>query len=426
MSSVELAQPSGRAGSLWTAIRRDVGLLAAGNVVVLALQLAFRAVLVVALLPVDYGRLSLVLAVYNTIWIVGASGVPSVLAREVALIAPGDDRPVLRAALIAALAPVAVSAVAAAVVSGLLLESPSSALLAGVGLAGLIYSLLAMGILRGRGRVAFSATVMPVTAAGELLPLLAMLAVGVTITPADAFASFCAGNVVGLAWGAGLVRRTMPGRSAGAPVRRFVAARELLGTSAWLAAATLSVAALPLLMRSAAALDSYAAVAVVDIAILALALPQRLGTVVLFAVVPHAARGARRGERPPSISWREHLIVIPFLLLAVFVWTAPASLGLARLSGHAAYASAGAYVALALVAGPARILYGLAEGILIALGHGRFLAAASFSASALAAPAMFAAAAAGSTILAFAVFVVALWSIYLLAWGRLVRAVASS
>jgi len=110
----------------------------------------------------------------------------------------------------------------------------------------------------------------------------------------------------------------------------------------------------------------------------------------------------------------------------VFVWTAPASLGLARLSGHAAYASAGAYVALALVAGPARILYGLAEGILIALGHGRFLAAASFSASALAAPAMFAAAAAGSTILAFAVFVVALWSIYLLAWGRLVRAVASS
>src|SRR5262249_19274902 len=76
------------------------------------------------------------------------------------------------------------------------------------------------------------------------------------------------------------------------------------------------------------------------------------------------------------------------------------------------YEQSADYLALALLAGPARILYGLVEGALVAHGEGRFLAFNVLSISAIASVAMLAAAALGSVAVAFVIFVAAFWVIY--------------
>jgi O-antigen/teichoic acid export membrane protein len=412
---------------MWSSIRRDVAMFAAGNAGVLASQLIFRSILVVALTPVDYGRLSLVLSIYNTAWIVGASGVPSAVARHIALISPADDRAVLRAALRAALAPVCVAAVAVAIAAALVLHSLAAGALAAAGLGSLVYGLLMMGVLRGRGRSGLAALVMPVTALGELLPLVLLVALGVTVSMTGAFAVFCLGNVIGLAVAALLVRRSFPPRApSGSTALAAPSPRQLLGFSMWLAAATLSVASLPLVLRSAAALDSYSTVALVDVALLLLALPQRLGTVILFAIVPHAARAIRRGERTLAVSRREHLLVIPFALAAIVLLVTPLARTLFDFTHRSAYAGSGTYLALALLAGPARIFYGSVEGVLIAHGDGRFLAAATASVALVGSIAVLGAVAVlHSVTLAFVVFVAALWAIYLVGLARTRRLAAS-
>jgi O-antigen/teichoic acid export membrane protein len=424
MSTLELAaEPVGAGAS--TGLRRDIAMLAAGNAGVLLAQLGFRAILIGSLTPADYGRLSLVLAVYNTIWIIGASGVPSSVARQIALIAPADDTAIVRSAVRAAAVPAALAAVAIGVGAWLILGTPLAGFMAAGGLVSLIYALLAMGVLRGRGRVGLSAVVMPITGLAEVFPLAMIVAAGVPITLVDAFAVFCAGNVVGVVVGFSLLARTtVRARGADSPAPA-PPARELLGFAVLLGAATLGVATLPMAMRSAAALDSYSTAAIVDIAILLLALPQRLGTVVLFAIVPHAARSLKRGERPVQVSSRAHLIVVPFALGSVLLLATPLARWLFDAAGRPAYAGAGPYLALALLAGPARVLYGVVEGVLIARGEGRFLAVTALSTTVAAAAAMFAAAALGEPLVAFAFYVGACWAIYLRARTRAAQLAAS-
>ena len=117
-------------------------------------QLGFRGILIAALLPGQYGRLALLFAVYNTLWIVGASGLPNAVARCLAINPPGCDSAIVAAALRAAAGPVLIAALALAIVADLLLHSPLALVLAPLGLISLVYSLLAMGVLRGRGRSA--------------------------------------------------------------------------------------------------------------------------------------------------------------------------------------------------------------------------------------------------------------------------------
>jgi O-antigen/teichoic acid export membrane protein len=89
------------------------------------------------------------------------------------------------------------------------------------------------------------------------------------------------------------------------------------------------------------------------------------------------------------------------------------------------YARGSGYLALALVAGPVRILYGIVEGLLIAHGDGRFLAVTALSITAAASGMIFAATALGSTFAAFALFVLAYWAIYLCSHARMRRLNAS-
>ena len=84
--------------SIWRRIRGDALLFGGGNLGIMAAQLGFRAILIATLVPAEYGRLTLILTLYNTIWIIGASGVPSSVARYIALISPAPDSSIIRSA----------------------------------------------------------------------------------------------------------------------------------------------------------------------------------------------------------------------------------------------------------------------------------------------------------------------------------------
>jgi O-antigen/teichoic acid export membrane protein len=403
--------------SFWQRIRRDVAIFAAGNIGVVAAQLVFRSILIAALVPVGYGRLSLVLGVYNTIWIIGASGLPSGVARYIAAIAPADDRQIINSAIRASLLPITIAGILVATVSGYLLRAPLACIFAAVGLVSLVYSLLAMGILRGRGRMGQAASILPLAALGEVVPLALLWGSGFPITPLLAFSVFCFGNVVGLAAGMAFTWKTTPPRiSADKLVKHYApGSRELLGFSMWLGAATIGVAILPLVIRSAAALDSYTTVAIIDVSIVLLSIPQRIGTVILLAVVPHATRALHRERAILTISIRENVMtMVPFLILAIIVAFTPLIGWIFDLLGRPIYAKSADYLALALLAGPARILYGVVEGILIAHGQGKLLARNALSVTAVASAMIVTATVLGNTILAFAVFAFSFWAIYLL------------
>ncbi len=407
------------APSIWRRVRRDAVLLGGGSVAIVVAQLGFRSILVILLVPAAYGRLSLILSLYNTVFLIGASGLPNSVARFISISNPSEDAGIVRTAIRAGAWPTAVAAAAIAIAAGVLLGTPVASLFAAIGLASMVYSLVTAGILRGRGRVGAAASIQPIAAVGEVAPLAVLWLSGVGVTPLSAFGVFCAGNVLGLLAGTLCTIRTRPYAKPEDSVAAVPTVRELLGFSMWLGVATIGVAVMPLVMRFAAALDSYSVVAVVDVALVLLSVPQRIGTVIVQAVIPHATRALGNSEESLTISRREHLfMVVPFLAVAAIVAFTPVVGSVFSLLGRPGYATGANYLALALLAGPARILYGLVQGILVAHGEGRFLARVSLSITVVSTAAIFAAAALGSTLVAFAFFVIACWAVYLQTLAR--------
>lgn len=383
-------------------------------------QLCFRSILVIALAPAVYGRLSLILSVYNTVFIIGASGLPNSVARYIAVSNRAQDSAIIRSAVWAGAWPTAIAAVIVATVSAVLLRSPLAFLFAAIGLSSLVYSLLATGILRGRGRMALAASILVIAAIGEVAPLAVLWLSGLGVTPLSAFGVFCLGNLIGLIAGIVCTVRTSPRAAETSPsaegglLSSVPSSRELLGFSLWLGAATVAVAIMPLIMRSIAVIDSYAVVAVVDVTLVLLSIPQRLGVVIVQAVIPHATRALRTGNVDLTISRREHLVlIVPFALTAAFIAFTPTIGWVFTLLGRPGYAKSAPYLALALLAGPPRILYGLVQGVLVAHGEGRFLARNAWTITTAATVTMLAAALLGSILIAFVVFVVACWAIYI-------------
>lgn len=405
---------------IWRRIRRDVVLLGAGNLTVLLAQLGFRGILITELAPAAYGRLALIFAVYNTVWIVGASGLPNAVARYLAISPPEADAAIVRSAARAAVLPTAVAAVVVGCVASVVLASSSALLIGPIGLAALVCSLLTMGILRGRGRIGAAAVVMPVSAACEMLGLLLLWRL-VAVNSSSAFAVFCLGNVAGLLAGVVLIRRTAPSVKRGnAPAGQVPSPLELLRFAVWVGAATIGIALLPLVMRAAASADSYTVVALVDVALVLFAVPQRIGTVIVLAVVPHASRAIGDSSVRLTLSLREHLTVVaPFVVAAIAVAFTPLVETLFGALGRPVYSKSAAYLALALLAGPARILYGVVEGVLVAQGDGRFLALSALTVAAVASGLIFALAATNQMVLAFAVFAFASWLSYLAGLTRM-------
>jgi len=414
--------------SIWRRIRRDVFLLGAGSMGTVVAQLVFRSILVAVLVPAGYGRLSLVLSIYNTVWIIGASGLPNGVARYIAIIAPGDDSSIVRSAFRAAAWPAIIAAVLVAAASDFILNSHLAFLYGAIGLSCLVYAFIITGILRGRGRLGSATSIMPIGGVGEVALIIILLVSGLGVTPVSAFGVFCLGNFIGLVAGIFLMMRTAPcrvsnaGPSTGNALITVPSTRQLLGFSMWLGAATVGIFMLPLVVRLAAALNSYTVVATVDVALLLLSIPLRMGSVIVGAVIPHATRALHKGEKSITISHREQLIVIvPFVLSALVVAVTPIVGLLFDSLGRPQYAKSAVYLALALLAGPARVLYGLVEGVLVGHGESRFLALNSLSITAVASGAILLAAALGNMVVAFALFVVACWAVYFFGLKRINR-----
>lgn len=414
--------------SIWRGLQRDVIVLGAGNIAVVLAQLIFRSILIASLVPVDYGRLSLILSIYNTVWIIGASGLPNSVARYIAIGTPDDDSAIIRSAILAGAGPIIVASAIVATISGILLNAPLAYIFGAIGLSSLVYSLLTMGILRGRGRMISAASVLPIAAIGEVVPLAILWRSGIGVTSLSAFGVFCLGNVVGLVAGIFFTVRTTPHRAPQARppeengLNSVPSPRQLLGFSMWLAIATAGIAILPLVIRLAATFDSYTLVAIIDVALVLFAIPQRVGTIIVFAVIPHASRALSKGETHMTISRREHIfMIIPFVFASAIVAFTPIVGSLFDALGKPEYAASAKYLALVLLAGPARILYGLVEGILIAHGEGRFLALTSLSITVIASIVIILTALLGSILGAFVVFVAAFWVIYLVGFVRMVH-----
>ncbi len=415
--------------TIWRRVRRDLVLLGAGSVGIVVAQLAFRSILIVALVPASYGRLSLILSIYNTVMIVGASGLPNGTARYLAASDPADDPAIVRSAVRAGIWPTVLTAVTVGAVSGVLLKSPLAFLFAAVGFSSLVYSLLTTGILRGRGKVTAAASIIPIAAFSEAGLLAALWFSHGGVTPISAFGLFCLGNAFGLVAGIICTVRTNPLRTAIAALPAKVipasvpSSRQLLGFSMWISAATIGVTVMPLVMRFAAALDSYSIVAMVDVALVLLSIPQRVGTVIVSAVVPHATRALGTHDKVDLlISRREHLVmIVPFVALAAAVAFSPLVRWTFDLLGRPGYAKAAPFLALALLAGPARILYGLVQGVLIARNEARFLAINALSIAVVASGMIFVTTALGKTTVAFAVFAIACWAVYLNGLARIYR-----
>jgi O-antigen/teichoic acid export membrane protein len=411
-----------KAGGLWQLIRRDAFLLTLSNLIIVAVQIGFRGILLADLSPSSYGRLSLVLSIYNSAWIIGSSGLPNSVARFIAIAGKGDDTPIVVAALRAAAVPLLLAAVGTGVVSGAVLHSPAAAIFGAIGVTGLLLSLVAMGILRGRHRTGLAALILPIAASVELASVLALPALSGGLTEELAFTAFTLGNIAGCGAGIFLVMRTNT-RTA-RPRHQPPSAKSLLGFSLWVALATGAVSILPLAVRLAASLDSYATVALADVALVLFSVPQRLGSIIVLAVTPHASKqlAGGRGRVRLDLSARDHLVVFaPFALMAAIVWATPLMDQVFATLGKPEYAGSAPYLALALLAAGPRILYGMAEGLLVAHGAGRFLATSAAGVAGVATLLAFASVALGSPIGAFWVFAAASWATYGLAL-RKVRA----
>ncbi len=195
----------------------------------------------------------------------------------------------------------------------------------------------------------------------------------------------------------------------------------------WLGVATIAVAALPLTLRFAAAIDSYTIVAVVDVALVLFNIPTRMGAIIVAAVIPHATRAVDKGDTGLKISLREHVLVVaPFVCTALIVAFTPIIGWIFGLVGKPTYDKSADYLALVLLAGPARLLYGLVEGMLVARGEGRFMALNALAITAVALGLILLSASLGDVPLAFVVFVAATWAVYLCGLRRILHPIATT
>ena len=96
VSAAAPLEPAPSAPSIWRRVRRDAVLLGGGSVAIVVAQLGFRSILVILLVPAAYGRLSLILSLYNTVFLIGASGLPNSVARYISISNPSEDAGIVR------------------------------------------------------------------------------------------------------------------------------------------------------------------------------------------------------------------------------------------------------------------------------------------------------------------------------------------
>lgn len=380
MSRLATAPRDGN-GAMWRSVGRDSLIFFASACSLVVLQFAYRYLSVRELSVSDYGRVALLLSIFNAATVVGTYGVPATVSRLAARTGgQRRDRELLRAAALATIGPTAAAVLAMAISTYVVTRSPLDTLVAAVGVPPMIWALLYSGFIRGKGMTWAAATIQPANIVLQMLALGVLVASGVKVGVGWVLASFYIGNFG--AYGAALLcRRSALLRASAVPdddPDPDAGARRILSFSAWLALANFAVLLLAVLPRISLAQSSYREVALFDLALLVYTIPQRLRSSFLIALLPIAAVERKRGTRMTVPGNRDLLLLTcAFLVLDGLLWSTHLVRTLLDAVGMSAYAGAEPLLLIVLLAAPAELFFGINSALLQAFGESRKLSAIS-------------------------------------------------
>lgn len=385
---------------MWRRVRRDSAILIGSAVAMAALQLGFRALAVYELPIAAYGRVALLLSVFNTFLVVAHFGIPVAAARVAARSGTaGRSTAHLRAAALAGAGPCLVASAAMAAATVWVTSSAAGALVAAAGMAAMAAGVVLGGLLRGVGRVWASATIQPANALAQLAVLGGAVLAGAHVGVHWVLVSFYAGNLAALAV-AGALYLAVP-RAAGAAPDPEAEPGAILRFSAWLTIATIGVYGLTLAPRLVLAHVSYRDVAVFDLAMLAYTFPQRLTASFVTALVPLAAREQLHAARVRVASRIDALVLTAAVgALSGVLYVTGFLETLLRAAGLGSYAASAPLLVVVLLAAPAELFFAVNSGLLQAFGRSKRLAAGTWAVLAVTGAAMPFTARIGSTALA--------------------------
>ncbi len=399
---------------MWRRVARDSAILVGSSFSLVLLQVAYRFLSLQALSVSAYGRVALLLSVFNAATVLGVYGVPATVSRLAARTAGRTrDRELLRSASLAVALPSLLASGVMAVATYIVIGSAAGAIVAFAGVPPVIWAGISRGFLRGKGMIWWSAAIQPVNLIVQTGALLFLLAAGANPGIGLVLASFYAGNFAAMATGSIAARRwLMRGMPPDDEADDEATPRGILAFSSWLSAANLAVIMLAILPRVALAHWSYREVAFFDLALLVYSLPQRLRSSFLVALLPIAALEQKRGNRIVVPNLVDLLFITSaFVVLDLMLWVTdavPRAFGLLHMS---TYDPAAPLLLLMLLAAPAELFFGLNSALLQSFGQSRRLTTVTLAVLAVSGLLIPGAARLGSTYL-IVLLVLDYWALY--------------
>jgi O-antigen/teichoic acid export membrane protein len=366
---------------MWRSVSRDSLIFFASACSLVVFQFAYRYQSIDALSVSDYGRVALLLSIFNGVTVVGLYGIPATVSRLAARThGRARDLSLLRAASIATIGPCALATIVMAGATYVVTHSLLDSLVATIGVAPMIWAVLYSGYIRGKGLIWQAAMIQPANTVLQMVALLAMSAFGAKLNVAWVLGSFYIGNFA--AYAAAILYRRLALRRAGGQAEDEpdpeATPRRIISFSMWLAMANLAVLMLTIVPRIALAHSSYREVAIFDLALLVYTIPQRLRSSFLIALLPVASIERKRGSLitvPGNIDLA--LVTIFFLLLDGLLWVTHALRFVLIHAGMSSYVGAEPLLLIILLAAPAELFFGLNSGLLQAFGQSRRLCVVS-------------------------------------------------
>lgn len=365
---------------MWRSVSRDSLIFFASACSLVVFQFGYRYLSIDALSVNAYGRVALLLSIFNGVTVIGVYGIPATISRLAAR-TNGHARDVglLRAASIATIGPCALATIVMTGATYVVTRSSLDSLVAAVGVPPMIWAVLYSGFIRGKGLIWRAAVIQPANIVLQVVALVAMMALGAKLNVGWVLASFYIGNFG--AYGAALLYRRLALRRANQiddELDPEATPRRILSFSVWLALANLAVLMLTIVPRIALARSSYREVAVFDLALLVYTIPQRLRSSFLIALLPVASVERQRGARitvPGNVDLA--MISVAFLAIDGLLWVTHALRFLFVHVGMSSYTGAEPLLLIILLAAPAELFFGLNSGLLQAYGQSRRLCAVS-------------------------------------------------
>lgn len=366
--------------TMWHVVGRDSLIFFGSACSLVVFQFAYRYLSVRELSVSSYGRVALLLSIFNAATVIGSYGIPATVSRLSARTSGlCRDRDLLHASSLAAIGPSAVAVIVMAVTTYYVTGSPLDSVVAAVGVPPMIWAGLYAGFARGKGMIWAAAAIQPANIVLQLATLTLLVISGIHIGIGLVLASFYIGNCGAYA-AARLCRRAALRR---APLTADepdleATTRHILTFSAWLALANVAVLLLAVFPRIALAHFSYREVALFDLALLVYTIPQRLRSSFLVALLPIAAVERKRGTQI-TVPGNGDLMLLTALLLALdgLLWITHAVRFLLVSVGMSAYAGAEPLLLIILLAAPAELFFGLNSALLQAFGESRRLCVVS-------------------------------------------------